>query len=128
MTVLDPAPNATTSTARSTADATGRLVCPLRRLTPDRGVAALVDGVAVAIFLLGDGTLHAVDNIDPCSGASVLSRGLVGEVDGIPTVASPMYRQRFELTTGRCLDAAAVVRVHRVTVVDGGVHVSVVPT
>ena len=53
----------------------------------------------------GDGELHAIDNVDPCSGASVLSRGLVGDVDGVATVASPMYKQRFDLRTGRCLDA-----------------------
>ena len=99
-------------------------VCPLARLIPDRGVAALVDGVAVAVFHLADGSLHAIDNIDPCSGASVLSRGVVGEVDGTATVASPLYKQRFELSTGRCLDRDdTAVRTHDAAVVDGVVHV-----
>ena len=79
-------------------------VCRRARLQVNRGVAALVDGVAVAVFLLEDGTLHAIANIDPFSGASVLSRGLIGDCDGEPTVASPLYKQRFSLLTGRCLD------------------------
>jgi nitrite reductase (NADH) small subunit len=100
-------------------------VCTLDRLTPERGIAALIDGVAVAIFLLGTGELVAIDNLDPISGASVLSRGLIGDADGTPTVASPIYKQRFALTTGRCLDAEDVtVAVHRVEVIDGIVHVA----
>lgn len=102
------------------------LVCRLGALTPDRGVAALVDGRQVAVFLLASGELHAIDNVDPCSGAAVLSRGLVGDVDGVVTVASPMYKQRFDLRTGRCLDAdGARVVVHRVAVVDEHVVVQV---
>ena len=89
---------------RHSADAGWVAICPTHRLTPDRGVAALVDGRAVAVFLLADGSLHAIDNIDPISGASVLSRGIVGDADGSPTVASPMYKQRFDLRSGRCLD------------------------
>jgi nitrite reductase (NADH) small subunit len=99
-------------------------VCGIDRLTPDRGVAALVDGVPVAVFRLADGTLHAVDNVDPITGASVLSRGLVGDADGEATVASPLYKQRYALRTGRCLDAEGVaVAVHEACVVDGCVHV-----
>jgi nitrite reductase (NADH) small subunit len=79
-------------------------VCTVDRLTPDRGVAALVGGEQVAVFLLATGELYALDNHDPCSGANVLSRGLVGDLDGTPTVASPVYKQRFDLRTGRCVD------------------------
>jgi nitrite reductase (NADH) small subunit len=34
----------------------------------------------------------------------VLSRGIVGCRGGVPTVASPMFKQVFDLRTGRCLD------------------------
>jgi nitrite reductase (NADH) small subunit len=99
-------------------------ICPVTRLVANRGVAALVGGRQVAVFLLLDGSVHAVDNVDPCSGAAVVSRGLVGDVDGTPTVASPMYKQRFELRTGRCLDAdVAPLAVHDVAVADGHVIV-----
>jgi nitrite reductase (NADH) small subunit len=98
--------------------------CPVDRLTPNRGVAALVGGRAVALFLLADGSLHAIDNIDPISGASVLSRGIVGDADGSPTVASPMYKQRFDLRSGRCLDRDhTIIGTHEVRERDGIVQV-----
>jgi len=100
-------------------------VCIARRLTPDRGVAALVDGRPIALFRLATGDLHAVDNVDPISGASVLSRGIVGDADGRPTVASPLYKQRFDLRTGECLDADASIAVHDARLIDGMVHVRV---
>ncbi|MEX2293610.1 MAG: nitrite reductase small subunit NirD [Acidimicrobiales bacterium] len=100
-------------------------VCDLTRLTPSRGVAATVGWTQVAIFLLPDGEVLAIDDLDPFSGASVLSRGLVGDVEGIPTVASPVYKQRFDLRTGRCLDDATVtVRRWAVRVHDGQIMVA----
>ncbi|WBB66420.1 nitrite reductase small subunit NirD [Micromonospora sp. WMMD812] len=82
-------------------------VCPLDRLEPDRGVAALVDGVQVALFRTADG-LFAVDNRDPVTGAYVLSRGIVGSRGEAPTVASPLHKQVYDLRTGRCLDLPEV--------------------
>ena len=103
-------------------------LCGIERLTPDRGVAALVAGRQVAAFRLADGTLHAVDNVDPCSGAAVLSRGIVGDAGGITTVASPLYKQRFDLATGACLDAdVAPLGVHEIAVVHGIVFVRLRP-
>ena len=85
----------------------GRRCAPSTGSTPDRGVAALVDGRAGRrVPASPTATLYAIDNVDPFSGASVLSRGLVGDADGAPTVASPIYKQRFDLRTGRCLDDA----------------------
>ena len=103
-------------------------VCDLAALIADRGVAALVDDRAVAVFLLGNGELVAIDNVDPISGAGVLSRGLIGEADGTPTVASPLYKQRFDLRTGACLDDAEVsVRVHDAREVAGRVEIRISP-
>lgn len=83
-------------------------VCERSRLQPERGVAALVDGRQIALFLLADGTVRAVDNHDPFSGAYVLSRGIVGSRGGSPTIASPMLKQVFDLDTGQCLDDPGV--------------------
>jgi nitrite reductase (NADH) small subunit len=84
-------------------------VCSLSTLIPDRGVAALVDGRAVAVFRCApDDELLAVDNVDPFSGASVLSRGIVGSIGGRPMVASPVHKHRFDLVTGAALDDPAV--------------------
>jgi nitrite reductase (NADH) small subunit len=100
-------------------------VCPVERLTPGRGAAALVGGTQVAIFRLGSGEVFAIDDRDPFSGADVLSRGLVGDADGEPTVASPVYKQRFALRSGRCLDDPAVgVRTWTARTRDGHVEVA----
>ena len=85
-----------------------RLICPYGRLPVERGVAALVDGEQVAVFRTADGDLYAVSNSDPFSGAMVLSRGIVGSRGDRPTVASPVYKQVFDLETGQCLDDPAV--------------------
>ncbi|OAH09500.1 nitrite reductase small subunit NirD [Streptomyces jeddahensis] len=80
-------------------------VCDLARLTPGRGVAALLpDGRQAAIFLDRSGRLYAIDNRDPFTGAAVLSRGLLGSAQGRPFVASPLLKQRFDLESGKCLD------------------------
>ncbi|MEH1167912.1 nitrite reductase small subunit NirD [Micromonospora sp. CPCC 205539] len=82
-------------------------ICPLDRLDPDRGVAALVGGVQIALFRTADG-LFAIDNRDPVAGAYVLSRGIVGSRGGVPTLASPLHKQVYDLHTGQCLDLPGV--------------------
>ncbi|HEX8758906.1 MAG TPA: nitrite reductase small subunit NirD [Pseudonocardiaceae bacterium] len=100
------------------------VVCRYGDIIPERGVAALVDGVAVAVFRTHDGALFALSNLDPFSGASVLSRGIVGDREGSATVASPIYKQAFELATGLCLDDPSVsVPTYPVRVVDGIVEI-----
>lgn len=99
-------------------------VCRYDGLIPERGVAALVEGAPVAIFRTYDGAVYVLSNLDPFSGASVLSRGIVGDRGGRPTVASPIYKQVFELATGACLDDPEVlVPTYPVRVVDGVVEV-----
>ena len=100
-------------------------VCPYDALLPERGVAALIDGRQIALFRTYDGTVYALDNRDPFSGANVLSRGIVGSRGEVPTVASPMYKQVFDLRTGRCLDDPAVtVATYQVGIVAGQVVVA----
>ena len=99
-------------------------VCRYDDLIPERGIAALVDGVAVAVFRTHDGALHALSNVDPFSNVSVLSRGIVGDRRGRATVASPIYKQVFELATGVCLDDPTVsVPTYPVRLVGGVVEV-----
>lgn len=99
-------------------------VCTVARLQPERGVAALLGDHQVAIFRLHDGTVHALANIDPFSGAAVLSRGIVGDRGGVATVASPIFKQVFRLRDGQCLDDPDVsVATHPVRVRDGHVQV-----
>ena len=76
-------------------------VCSAGVVPEYAGVAALLDGgVQVAIFRLPGDRWYALSNWDPCSGAAVLSRGIVGDAGGVPVVASPVYKERFALDSG----------------------------
>lgn len=100
-------------------------VCDFGSLVPDRGSAALIDGRQVALFRLsGSDEVFAVDHRDPFSGANVMARGLVGSRGDVPTVASPVYKQSFDLRTGMCLDDdSESLGVWDVRIVDGMVEV-----
>jgi len=80
-------------------------VCQLNDINPNTGVCALVNGKQVAIFRPRDNEeLFAIDNMDPFAKSNVLSRGLICEHDEQLWVASPLKKQRFNLTTGQCLE------------------------
>ncbi len=79
-------------------------VCRLDDLSMERGTTALVGREQVALFRTIDDVVYAVQQRDPYCGANVMSRGIVGSRGDIPTVASPMYKQVFDLRTGECLD------------------------
>ena len=104
----------------ATEHATYTVVCRVEDIEIEGGVCALVEGRAIAILRTHDGNVYAINNYDPCSKASVLSRGIVGTRGGVPFVASPMHKQAFDLRTGQCLDDAAVrVPTYDVQVADG---------
>ncbi|MDE0546901.1 nitrite reductase small subunit NirD [Microbacterium sp. C7(2022)] len=102
-------------------------VCALTDLEVERGRAALLGSTQLALFLLRDGHVHAVSNLDPYSDAHVISRGIVGTRQDAPSVASPMYKQVFDLRTGICMDTqgkdARSLRVWPATVSAGDVYV-----
>jgi nitrite reductase (NADH) small subunit len=101
------------------------VVCRYDVLLPERGVAALIGDVQIALFRTHDGSVFALGNQDPFSGANVMSRGIVGSRGDVPTVASPMFKQVFDLRTGACLDDPSVsLPVYDVQVVDGQVTVN----
>jgi NAD(P)H-dependent nitrite reductase small subunit len=81
-------------------------VCSSDELETLWGEAALVGGEQIALFLLPDGRVRVVSNLDPATGAAVMSRGIVGSrrVDGAdrPTIASPLHKDVFDLQTGAC--------------------------
>jgi nitrite reductase (NADH) small subunit len=109
---------------RAPGDLRWEAACRVEALQPERGVAALFGDLQVALFLTHEGAVRAIGNIDPFSGAAVLSRGIVGDRKGEPTVASPVYKQAFSLIDGRCLDDPAVsVPSYPVRAVDGFLQV-----
>jgi nitrite reductase (NADH) small subunit len=101
-------------------------ICTLRDIVPNTGVCALVDGQQVAVFRIGRGEeVFAIDNFEPNSQASVLSRGLVGSLGERVVVASPIYKHHFDLRTGECLEAPEhSVAAYAARVYDGKVWVA----
>ncbi|HEY1076667.1 MAG TPA: nitrite reductase small subunit NirD [Fontimonas sp.] len=101
-------------------------VCRVDEIVPNTGVCAKVGAEQVAVFRVcanedaGADQIYALSNHDPKSGANVLSRGLVGDLQNEPVVASPVYKQHYSLRDGRCLeDDALTVAAFPVLVHDG---------
>src|SRR5919202_4904356 len=102
-------------------------ICQLEAIAPNTGVCAWVEGEQVAIYRVGTADeVFAISNYDPFSKAFVLSRGIIGDRNGIPKVASPIYKQNFNLLTGQCLDDETVsIPTYTVKVVEDRVQVAV---
>jgi nitrite reductase (NADH) small subunit len=83
-------------------------ICPLDDLPVERGVTALVNGQAVAVFRTQDDAVYALANHDPFSRTSALARGIVGTRGGVPFVGSPEHKHSFDLRNGRCLEDGSV--------------------
>jgi nitrite reductase (NADH) small subunit len=109
----------------TTATLTWTPVCSVDDILPNTGVCALVEGKHVAVFRVGQDQFFAIDNVDPKAKASVLSRGLVGNLGGHIVVASPLYKNHFDLRTGECLESADLsVQAYEVRVDSGRVLVT----
>lgn len=104
-------------------------VCTIDQIVPNTGVCALLNGEQVAVFHVAaagdeEQRVFAIGNVDPNSGVSVLSRGLVGNLGERIVVASPIYKHHFDLATGECLEAPEhSVPSYRTRVEDGKVWV-----
>ena len=97
--------------------------CNLDDIEPDSGVCVDLANRQIAVFRVDD-WVYALDNFDPASKVNVLSRGIVGDVSGELAVASPIYKQHFSLTTGRCLeDAELSIPTYPVRLIDGQVWI-----
>ena len=102
-------------------------VCSVDDLQPDSGICALVDNKQVAIFYMPkEQAVYAVNNYDPFGNANVLSRGLIGDINNIPMVSSPLYKQHFNLLTGECLEDESVrIEAYAIRIENGRVEVSI---
>ncbi|MDI4636858.1 MULTISPECIES: nitrite reductase small subunit NirD [Halomonadaceae] len=114
----------TTATAKDpTMTQTWQPLCTKADLVAHSGVAAWIETpegpVQVAVFYLPAGPdmpgppgqateLFAVDHHDPFSDANVIARGIVGDIQGEPVVASPIYKQHFRLADGQCVEDESV--------------------
>ena len=101
-------------------------VCAIDDVLPGTGAAALVGGEQIAIVRTRGDALYAISNFDPFSKAFVLARGIVGDRAGVPKIASPIYKQSFDLQTGQCLDDEGVrLPVYAARVVAGRIQVAI---
>lgn len=98
-----------------------QIICSTADLVKNSGICALVDYQGqeqqVAIFYLPDTEqkLFALGNWDPLGQANVMSRGMVGNIGDELVVASPLYKQHFSLTSGKCLEEDAALPTYAVT-------------
>ena len=108
-------------------------VCGVDDITPDTGVAVLIGDLQIAVVRVGEGEgeaqqIFAVGNYDPFSRAFVMARGIVGDRGGIPKIASPIFKQSFDLRTGVCLDDPNVrLPSYPTRVVNGRVAINLTP-
>jgi len=87
-------------------------ICNIDDILPSMGRCALFNEQQVAIFRVvdqnGQEKIYAIDNFCPFSESNTLSRGLTGSLTDKIVVASPLYKQHFELSTGLCLEDDSV--------------------
>ena len=102
-------------------------ICSTDDLQADSGICALVGEQQVAIFYLPkEEVVYAINNYDPFGKANVLSRGLIGDLNGEPMVASPLYKQHFNLKSGVCFEDDNVkVETYAIRMANGRVEVSI---
>ncbi len=87
-------------------------ICHKDDILPNMGRGALITEQnqqrQIAIFkivdLQGNEQFYALDNFCPFSNTNTLSRGITGDINGQLVVASPLYKQHFNLKTGQCLE------------------------
>lgn len=88
-------------------------ICNISDILPNMGRCALFNEEQVAIFRVHDQfgleQLYAVSNYCPFSQSNTISRGLTGNIVDKVVVASPLYKQHFDLSTGNCIEDNSIV-------------------
>jgi nitrite reductase (NADH) large subunit len=72
---------------------------------PQNGGAAIKYGkTQIAVFnFTSRGEWYAAQNMCPHKKAFVLSRGIVGDAEGVPKIACPLHKKNFSLESGACI-------------------------
>ncbi len=69
---------------------------------------------------------YACQNLCPHKMQMILSRGIIGSIEGEPKVACPFHKRTFSLKTGECLNAEECsIETYPVKVEDGYVFIGV---
>lgn len=87
-------------------------ICDINDILPSMGRCALFNNQQVAIFRVldqsGKEQIYAINNFCPFSESNTISRGLTGNITDKVVVASPIYKQHFDLSTGLCIEDESV--------------------
>ena len=87
-------------------------ICEHNDIQLNMGRCALLNQQQIAIFKIEDKSgkeqFYAIDNFCPFSESNTLSRGVTGDLNDKTVVASPLYKQHFDLATGICLENKSV--------------------
>ena len=84
-------------------------ICSTDNLQANSGICALLNGEQIAIFYMPvNNAIYAISNYDPVGKVNVLSRGLIGDLKGIPMLSSPLYKHHYNLQTGECIDDSSL--------------------
>lgn len=88
------------------------------------GTRALIDDEQIAVFKIAS-QFYAISAVDPFTKTAVLSRGIVGDIKGRTVVASPLYKQHFDLSSGQCLeDDSVCLKTYPIRCVDGWIEIA----
>lgn len=78
---------------------------PISEFPIDGGVCMKVGVKQIAIFNFSStGKWYATDNMCPHKMQMVLSRGIIGDLNGEPKIACAFHKKQFSLESGKCLD------------------------
>ncbi|MBX2877750.1 MAG: nitrite reductase small subunit NirD [Saprospiraceae bacterium] len=80
-------------------------VAPVNQFPKNGGVCVKYKGMQIAVFYFArQGRWYACQNLCPHKLEMVLSRGLLGEENGVPKVACALHKKTFSLETGENLN------------------------
>jgi nitrite reductase (NADH) small subunit len=98
---------------------------PMHAFPENGGACVKYKDLQVAVFNFSRRSeWYACQNLCPHKMQMVLSRGIIGSVEGEPKVACPFHKKAFSLKTGVCLNAEECsISVYPVKVEEGFVYI-----
>ncbi|QDU82344.1 Nitrite reductase [NAD(P)H] [Polystyrenella longa] len=77
----------------------------VRDFPHDGGATVKYGEIQIAVFNFSSrGEWYATQQMCPHKQAFVLSRGIIGDAEGVPKVACPLHKKTFSLDSGNCLN------------------------
>ncbi|MFC7449765.1 Rieske (2Fe-2S) protein [Rhodococcus daqingensis] len=106
---------------KSLAGATPTTLGAVTDLTPGEGRAYVIGGLQLAVFLLSDGTVRAMDAVCPHKGGPLAD----GQIDG-GVVMCPLHQYAFSFDTGACTsEGVGAAQTYAARIVNGMVMVDI---